>query len=122
MRVRTLAAIWIATAGAAAAEPFAYTIVDAAAVPAPLGGVAGNAGRGAAAFARACGACHDAAAFARAEPGALRLAIVDLSVLRPDAADHAFYDTDEEGRTRLSARTVEDIVAFLGGGAAEPGR
>lgn len=102
-------------AGVAGAEPYAYTIVDAARVPAPLGGITGNAARGEAAFKAECATCHAGAPGAGADPAALRLAIIDLSVTRPEVDEHAFYDPDAEGRTRLRARTIEDLVAWLAG-------
>ena len=112
-RVWAMMAVLAGLAGAAGAEPHAYTIVDAARVPAPLGGIVGDAARGAAAFATHCAACHADPAFGTASPATLRLAIIDLSVARPAVTDHAFYDPDAEGRTRLRAATVEDIVAYL---------
>lgn len=99
-------------AAAASAEPYAYTIVDAAEVPAPLGGIVGDAARGAAAFAEHCAECHEASVTRGAAP-TLRLAMINLSVIAPHVEGHAFYDPDAEGRTRLSARTIEDIVAYL---------
>jgi hypothetical protein len=112
-RVAALGWLLACLARGAGAEPYAYTIVDAAGVPAPLGGIAGDAARGEAAFAEHCADCHAAAALAGGEAASRRLAIIDLSVMQPSVADHAFYDPDAEGRTRLSARMVEDILRHL---------
>lgn len=103
----------------AAAISLGFTIVDGDRVPAPLGGLRGNPDRGAAVAAEQCAACHgDTGAFAGMQEGRLRLAIIDLGVLHPDIADHAFYRPDPEGRTRLDAQMVEDLVAYLGRVAA----
>lgn len=118
MRCTLVVAAGLVLASPALAEPFAYTIVDAMSVPAPLGGLSGQTRRGATTFEKTCAPCHTAAALAGAEAGSVRLAIVDLSVMKPEAGDHAFYEPDEEGHTRLSARNVEDIVAYLGSRAA----
>ena len=118
MRCTVMLAAGLSVASPAVAEPFAYTIVDALAVQAPLGGLSGQPRRGAAAFEASCASCHTAGSVAGVPAGSVRLAIVDLSVLKPEIEGHAFYDPDEEGRTRLSARKVEDIVAYLGSRAA----
>jgi hypothetical protein len=112
-RAAVLGGLFSCLAAVASAEPYAYTIVDAAGVPAPLGGIAGDAARGEVAFAEHCADCHAAAALAGGEVASLRLAIIDLSVMQASVADHAFYDPDAEGRTRLSARMVEDILRHL---------
>jgi hypothetical protein len=105
-----------AAASIAWADPYAYTIVDARAVPAPLGGLSGDARRGAEAAATHCAACHESPrALDGLMPGTIRLAIIDRSVLDPDAEPHAFYIPDAEGQTALGAQTIEDIVVFLAG-------
>jgi mono/diheme cytochrome c family protein len=103
-----------------AAEPYAYMVLDAAAIPAPLGGLIGNPGRGEAAVARNCAACHPGETLHGRTAGALRLAIVNLAVTGATVADHAFYEPDAEGRVQLSARTIEDIVAHLAPMPARP--
>jgi mono/diheme cytochrome c family protein len=114
-----LCAAMLAIAGTgrpALAEPYAFTVVDARAVPAPLGGLRGDAGRGAALAAQHCAACHgDREALGSLMRGTVRLAIIDLSVLDPEAKAHAFYVPDAEGRTALTAQDIEDIVVFLAG-------
>lgn len=125
-------AVLACLAGAAAKaedpEPFAYTVVDAARIPVPLGGLMGDAGRGAALFAAECATCHGDTAAGEPLPedpetGTLRLAIVHLGIARPvdDTTlpdDHAFYHPDDNGLTRLPAQAIEDIVAYL---AEQPG-
>jgi mono/diheme cytochrome c family protein len=103
-----------------AAEPYAYTVLDAEAIPAPLGGLVGNPARGETAAARSCAGCHPGGALEGRTPGALRLAIVNLAVTGAAVADHAFYEPDAEGRVLLSARTIEDIVAHLAPMPARP--
>jgi sulfur-oxidizing protein SoxX len=132
MRLPSAAALAALAALAAAAgdrAPVAYVVVDAAAIPAPLTDAPGDAARGAEAAADplrgGCAGCHDGAAapdraaMAALPEGRLRLAIVDLAVLDPAAAEHAFYDIvpDEAGErvaeTRLTAQEVEDVIAWL---------
>jgi mono/diheme cytochrome c family protein len=108
--------------------------VDAAAIPAPLGGLTGDPAQGPALAAAHCAACHvlpsgadDAEnglvlSAARLGEGGLRLAIVNLGIVDPARADHAFYDLpgfDPEAEappaTLLTAAEVEALVAWLTG-------
>lgn len=112
-----------ATPAAADTEPFAYTVVDAAGIPVAIGGVRGDGSRGATLAATHCAACHDAggsvvASLSTRDTGALRLAIVNLAIALPDLdlpglPGHAFYHPDADGRTRLDAQAIEDILAHL---------
>jgi mono/diheme cytochrome c family protein len=111
--IAAAALVLAGTAGGVRAEPYAYTIVDAARVPVPLGGIVGDAAQGETAFAAQCTECHAATALAGRDAAAIRLAVIDLSVMRPEAAGHAFYDPGADGRTLLRARTIEDIVTYL---------
>ncbi|SEA19763.1 c-type cytochrome [Rubrimonas cliftonensis] len=120
-------------AGAAAptlagdARPTAYVVRDAAAIDRPLTETAPDAADGAATAAVFCAGCHGAgaapalsAAVAGRDAPALRLAIVNLAVARPEIEGHAFYDLppfDPEAAamptTALTAQEVEDLVAHL---------
>jgi hypothetical protein len=103
--------------------PLAYTVTDGARIEAPLTRAQPDAARGAAAAADpargGCDLCHGAGRRAidpAIDPGALRLWIVNGGVLRPDLADHAFYDlaeADPAAPTRLTAQEVEDLVAHF---------
>jgi sulfur-oxidizing protein SoxX len=98
----------------------------------------GDVARGARIAMRLCAQCHallggpppprDAQAVGpaltgvggRLDPGALRLAVVNLAIAAPHAEGHAFYDLppfdpDATGRpeTVLTAAEVEDVVAWL---------
>ena len=115
--------------------PVAYTVVDGASIPEPLGGLAGDAARGAAVATDPergnCLGCHGETAAplpalaAGRGAGRLRLAVVNLAILDPGIADHAFYDVADLGEapealvgtTRLTAQAVEDVVAWLRAGA-----
>ena len=128
-----LAALCLAAAAASArAEPpalVAYTVLDAAAIPAPLTPQAGDPVRGAALAAAQCLDCHGrpdgaapplAEAAAGLEAGALRLAVVNLAIARPEVAGHAFHDAgpaETVAPPLLSAQDVEDVVAWLAAGA-----
>jgi mono/diheme cytochrome c family protein len=101
--------------------PVAYVVSDGARIEAPLTRAQPDPMRGAAVAADpargGCDACHGAQGriFDRGmDPAALRLWIVTGSILRPDLADHAFYDlaeADPAAPTRLTAQEVEDLVA-----------
>jgi hypothetical protein len=113
--------------------PVAYAVVNAGAIPEPLGGLTGDPAAGsAAAQAAGCAGCHvlpdggnDAEnglviAAARLGAGGLRLAIVNLGFREPAFADHAFYDlppfdpdAETPPGTLLTAAEVEAIVAWL---------
>jgi hypothetical protein len=108
-------------------EPVAYVVVDGAGAPDPLTAVPGDAALGAEIAARnGCLGCHDGAtaagpsALAATPTARARLAIIDLSVLDPDAAGHAYYDiapdplAERVAETRLTAQEVEDVLAWLG--------
>lgn len=127
-----LTALCFAAAGAARAEPpalVAYTVLNAAAIPEPLTPAPADAARGAVLAGAQCLDCHGrpdgaaaplAGAAARLEPGALRLAVVNLAIARPDVEGHAFHDagSDETAAApMLSAQDVEDVVAWLAAGA-----
>lgn len=110
------------------AEPpalVAYTVRDAATIPEPLAPEPADPARGAALAAAHCAACHGrrdgaappmAQAAARREAGALRLAVVNLAIARPEVEGHAFHDAgsgETAAAPALSARDVEDVVAWL---------
>lgn len=124
-------------AGAFAEDPLVdYTVVDAVEIPEPLTVWSGDPEAGAAVFeAAGCAACHrapgheDAARIgpdlrgvgARLSPGEMRLTIVEPRIAAPETDMPAYYavgvygEAPDElvGRTRLSAREIEQLVAWL---------
>ncbi len=117
-----------APALAAAPALVAYMVHDAATIPEPLTPAPADPARGAGLAGAQCAACHggDGAAAALSalvqgrDAGALRLAVVNLAIARPEIAGHAFHDagTDEVAAAPLlSAQEVEDVVAWLAAGA-----
>jgi hypothetical protein len=120
-----------------AERPVAYAVLNARAIPEPLGGLTGDPAAGpAAAQAAGCAGCHIlpdggndaenglAIAAARLGAGGLRLAIVNLGIRDPAFADHAFYDlppfdpdAETPPNTLLTAAEVEAIVAWLSAAA-----
>lgn len=131
---RILAALATLAAAPARAEPapvappalVAYTVRDAATIPEPLAPGPADPARGAALAAAHCASCHGrrdgaappmAQAAARREAGALRLAVVNLAIARPEIEGHAFHDAgpgETAAAPALSAQEVEDVVAWLG--------
>lgn len=130
----------VAAAGAVAHPVVPYEVV-ADAIPQPLAGLQGDAGRGRAVVADRrvglCLLCHTgpvpeerfqgslapdlAGAGRRWSAGQLRLRLVDPSRLNPDTLMPAYHRTDGlqrvgaawQGRPLLSAQQVEDVVAWL---------
>jgi len=129
-----------AAIGAARAQVVPFAVVEDG-IPAPLGGEAGDAARGRAIVADRqkglCVLCH-AGPFpelrfmgnlapglegtgARWSEAQLRLRIADPSVLAPDTIMPAYHRAEglrrvgaaHRGRPILTAREVEDVVAFL---------
>ncbi len=128
----SLPALALLAAGGAAAQagderPASYVVRNAAAIDAPLTATSPDAAGGAATAAVFCAGCHGAgaapalsAAAAGRDAAALRLAIVNLAVARPEIEGHAFYDLppfDPEAATMpataLTAQEVENLVAYL---------
>ena len=133
-------ALALAAAPAAAAQLSAYAVVGDA-IPAPLGGAAGDAARGRAIVANRtvglCLLCHSGpfpeerfqgnlapdlrGAGARLTPGQLRLRIADPGRLNPGTIMPAYYRTEGltrvapafQGKPVLTAAQIEDVVAFL---------
>ncbi|MFM8679165.1 MAG: sulfur oxidation c-type cytochrome SoxX [Alphaproteobacteria bacterium] len=129
-----------ATTGAARAQVVPFAVVEDG-IPAPLGGEAGDAARGRAIVADRqkglCVLCHAGpfpelrfmgnlapgleGAGARWSEAQLRLRIADPSVLAPDTIMPAYHRAEglrrvgaaHRGRPILTAREVEDVVAFL---------
>lgn len=120
MRLVALACVLAgAQAAAVSAEPFAFSVVDGARVPSPLGGLSGDPVRGAALVQTHCAACHGAAQPVPSwETGRLRLAIIDLAVINPTAPPHAFYAPIASDSDALTAQEIEDVLAALA--AREP--
>ena len=117
-------------------SPVAYEVLDGRSIPDPLTPVSGDPARGAAIAAAdgagGCVICHGAGASVpggpppelaalagEREPGALRLAIVNLGVRETATVGHAFYDVpgeqigDRPPTTRLTAQDVEDLIAWI---------
>jgi len=129
-----------AAIGAARAQVVPFAVVEDG-IPAPLGGEAGDAARGRAIVADRqkglCVLCHSGpfpelrfmgnlapgleGAGARWSEAQLRLRIADPSVLAPDTIMPAYHRAEglrrvgaaHRGRPILTAREVEDVVAFL---------
>lgn len=101
----------------------AYVVSDGARIEAPLTRAQPDPARGAAVAADpargGCDGCHgalDRTIDPATDPAELRLWIVNGSILRPDLADHAFYDlekSDPAAPTRLTAQEIEDLVAHF---------
>lgn len=117
-----------------------YTIVGDA-IPAPLGGLAGDAARGEAVVRDRergnCLICHQGAdasepfqgtigpslagVGARLSPGQIRLRMVDGAVLNPDTVMPPYFRVEGlrdvapayRGKPALSAQEIEDVVAYL---------
>lgn len=130
---------WAAGARAQVAPADVQVIGDA--IPRPLTGAPGDAGRGRAIVASRsiglCLLCHSgpfpeerfqgtlapslAGAGARWSPGQLRLRLVDGARLNPDTIMPSYYRTlglqhvarAFEGKTVLTAQQIEDVVAWL---------
>ncbi|MDR6874677.1 sulfur-oxidizing protein SoxX [Bosea sp. BE125] len=122
----------------AALEP--YTVVGDA-IPRPLGGLAGNAARGAALVRDRergnCLICHQgveaaepfqgtigpplAGVGARLDAGQIRLRLVDASTLNPQTVMPPYFRTENlhdvaqqyRGKPALSAQEIEDVVSYL---------
>ena len=122
----------------AALEP--YTVVGDA-IPRPLGGLAGNAARGAALVRDRergnCLICHQGAdasepfqgtigpplagVGARLDAGQIRLRLVDASTLNPQTVMPPYFRTENlhdvaqqyRGKPALSAQEIEDVVSYL---------
>lgn len=143
--MRALASLLFLPAVALAGDPVAYTVVDGAEIPAPLAGVAGDPSKGAGVFAAAgCAGCHAVAGAedgpaigpslagvgARLAPGAIRLWIVDPTILAPETEMPSYHRVglfgevadDLVGRTRLTAADVEALVAWLSGAGGAQAR
>lgn len=102
-----------------------FTVVDAAAIPAPLVEGASDPERGAALMLGAgCSACHQKdlnGVSDRLTEGEIRLMIVAPEIRAPDTAMPSYYIVGEYGaspddlvgRTRLSAPDIEAIIAYL---------
>jgi sulfur-oxidizing protein SoxX len=111
----------------------AYTIADGRAIPRSLTGAPGDPARGAQLFGpeaeggAGCADCHRAARIRAGgtAPGALRLWIVAPAAIDPETEMPAYYAAGQRDGAadplyngpRLTARDVEDLVAYLAGGA-----
>lgn len=139
-RAALLAALLLAGAGAARAQVAPFVVVEDG-IPAPLGGEAGDAARGRAIVADRqkglCVLCHAGpfpelrfmgnlapaleGAGARWSEAQLRLRIADPTLLAPGSIMPAYHRAEglqrvgaaHRGRPILTAREVEDVVAFL---------
>lgn len=145
---RGLAVLLALTPTAQAETPVPVTIVGDA-IPDPLGGRTGDAGRGRAIATDArkglCTLCHAGLGGTapagdlgpdlsdvgtRLSPGRLRLRLVDGRALNPATLMPSYYRTDDtrvghawRGRPVLEAGEIEDVIAYLvtlKGGAATP--
>lgn len=139
----TLAAMLVAgLAAPAGAEDVVYTVVDGIAIPEPLSAAQPNADRGGVIYLDpkrgGCGACHRTASLPdqvaegaaapnldgvaeRYDAAELRLMIVNPRIRRPDSAMPAYFNVSAEIAAQdpeapqplLTAREVEDVIAFL---------
>ncbi|MET3889226.1 sulfur-oxidizing protein SoxX [Bosea sp. OAE506] len=129
---------WPAVSPATALEPYA---VVGDAIPAPLGGLAGDAPRGAALVRDRergnCLICHRGAdpsepfqgsigpplagVGGRLDAGQIRLRLVDASLLNPQTVMPPYFRTENlqdvapayRGKPALSAQEIEDVVSYL---------
>ena len=132
--IRLSFALMVLSASAIAEEPrvVAYTIIDAAEIPASLTAEQGDPGRGRTLYhdkeLTGCAGCHETPSAPRLtdvadrlSEGALRLWLVAPGLLVPGTEMPAYYalgqrDDPEDpryGEPRLSAAEIEDLVAFL---------
>lgn len=111
----------------------AYTVLNAATIPEPLTATPGDRARGAVVWSGHCADCHAAggaplpeALSGSREMGALRLAVVNIAIARPDVEAHAFHDVsaaaDQANGPVLSAQAVEDVLSWMAGLARQRDR
>lgn len=140
-RLRPLAILLTLCGGACPAAALEAYEVVADAIPQPLGGLAGDAGRGAAIVRDRergnCLICHKGAdpaepfqgsigppltgVGARLDAGQIRLRLVDASRLNPQTVMPPYFRTENlhdvapqyRGKPALSAQEIEDVVAYL---------